>query len=719
MEISDFYVTVDNRVYRCSYVEDLADVWRELVALPKKPRWGLCDAETTGLHLKKDKPFMAAIGWTGRLFSFPTTKENCRAIPHIMNHIGMWYNHNINFDIHMFANMAEDDQYAWRFKRYGDTMGLCRLTFEAVSVSDGGDNLQLKSIGDKYVDPTVSKYKKEVLRWLAQKKTADRKILSALLKPHAWNITRLEDAMDSGKEPIPKEILEVFGEWRNAYPDPGYQDVPPEIMVPYACVDCCIVDILVEKALPVVYYKKQEHIMSNEWDCLPVTWYAERRGIKVDREYLIEAHDKMETLIGKLQAKMHKMAGRVFTVGQHKVIKEIYAERTGETPSSTDKKYLKYMADGGDELAALISRLRRLEKWFSVYIVKILENSEYDGRFYTQMGQFNPVTGRFSGDAQQFPKDGIYDDDGVEIFKSRRVFLMRGFYLDFSQVELRVQAHYTLYYGGDINLCRAYMPFKCKHYVTGETYDYRSVEGRGRWKEMKQGAPVHTVHWEKMLKEGWSVWVADGAPWIPTDVHGATTEKALRIMGFVPEEMPDDDFAWWRQIGKRFNFMRNYGGGDAKAAETLDITLDAAKSMNQGYTDAFPVVVDYQKGVSKSMGHSGYVANMSGRRYYISESWKFYKATNYLIQGSCADDLKKKMVKIHRFITENNLKLRFVLSVHDELQFEVNDPAEDWAIWEIKKIMEDAPEFLVPIVAEVEFSDTNWAAKKKVLEAVA
>jgi DNA polymerase-1 len=420
----------------------------------------------------------------------------------------------------------------------------------------------------------------------------------------------------------------------------------------------------------------------------------ERQGIKVDREYLNQANYKLEQYIQDLKILSHQLAGTSFNVGQHKLIKQIYTERLGIEPKSTDKQFLTKQGREGDELAKVISKLRRLEKWKETYIERILDASAHDGRFYTSMNQFNPISGRFSGDAQQFPKDRIVDENGEEIYHPRRAFATTDSYLyfiDFSQIELRVQAHYTIPFGGDMNLCRAYFPFKCKHYIGGFEFD-----------DLKT--------WNEKQADGSSAWLMEnGKPWTPTDVHAATANKALEAMNLTAEGA---EFKKWRDIGKRFNFMRNYGGGDAKAAEVLEIELEQAKAMNRGYTEAFPLVVQYQKWVESVMDNQGYIENLYGRRYYINNPNRFYKCANYLIQGSCADMLKEKMILIDKYITDKKLKMRLVLCVHDELIFSVPD-GEEKHIIEIQRMMENAPIVSVPIVAEVERTTKTWADKGK------
>jgi DNA polymerase-1 len=724
-------ITIAEEQYEVVYTEDpwvVSDHMRQ-----DRPVFFSYDTETTGLHIKKDRPFLGAVCYDNVVFVFPTTPDMLQALIRWSTYVERVYCHNTTYDMHMTANIIGDEEVL-KVKNWGDTMGLCRLSFESRSARDGGDSLGLKKVAAKYIDVNADKYEKEVKAWLKGCVKENNKLLTAFLKPLKWSYSKLEKALKAEEE-IPQEVLDIQEQWKRDYPEPTYQDVPREIMIPYLAVDVILTKILVKRASVSVEKKGQLPILLQEFELIPVIFKMERVGFKVDRAYLEKCRIRVEEEIKKVTKRAHEIAGFAFTSGQHQVIKSIYQAQSDEAIGSTDKKFLKNMGKSGDELAPLITRWRTLDKWLSTYICRILEGSEYDGRLYTTLGQFNPVSGRFSGDAQQFPKKAIYTEEGLaiikagqkpgeehELFHPRRAITVSGdgynstYYLDFSQVELRVQAHYTIPFGGDFNLCRAYMPFNCTHHITGDTYDFRSIEGRKRWREFKEDAPVSTVHWEDLLKQGYSVWIMPetGTPWMPTDVHSATTIKALKLLGMDHTTMEEALFQMWRGTGKTFNFMRNYGGGAAMAAEVLDITMEEAEAMANGYTQAFPLVIDYQNHVIKTMYARGYVRNLSGRRYYIDNDRSYYKCANYLIQGSCADDLKAKMIKIDRWLMENNCRSRMVMCIHDEIQYEVWD-GEEWIIPFIKDIMEYTPDVLVPIVSDIEKTTGVWADKKKVI----
>lgn len=731
---------VGGKVYDVVYTENPWDIQKHIISEPAK--FITYDTETTGLHLRKDKPFLAAVCFNNVVYVLPATYQFFAMLVILSKKVNRVYAHNTTYDMHMMGNIG-GDKMPLLINNWGDTQGLARLSFESIGQDQpGGHKLSLKYIGRKFIDTEADVYEKEVKTWITEERKARLKILVATIRSYTketgWTQDRVKKML-AEKEPIPIHVQELFDAWAEDYPPVTYQDVPMEIMLPYVAVDVILTQQLVYMALPIIVKKEQVKTMNREFRLISTVYKIERRGIETDRQYLIDSKTRMNEYMEKLYVELHELTGiDDLSVNQHQKVKELYELWLGEVLTSSDKQFLnrmsrEYKDSKEGRVGWLISTLRRCEKWMSTYINKILRDSEYNGRFYTQLNQFSPVTGRFSGDAQQFPKEAIEakshldEKDAPEIFHPRRAFKGSMYYLDYSQVELRVQGHYTLMFGGDTNLCRAYMPFQCTHEVTGEVYNFSSMESRSRWNELRNGHPDPREFkdgLEDVLKQGWSVWITpEGKPWIPTDVHGATTVKALTAMGIDINSLSKDEFKMWRYTGKRFNFMRNYGGGDKKAAETLEISIEAARAMNRGYSEAFPMVLDYQRWIEAVMYNQGYFEHQLGRRYYINDSWRYYKVANYAIQGLCADYLKEKMIAIDDYMEANSLwdTLPMILCVHDELQFEnvSGNPALEQHIWNIKAIMEDTPDILLPIVAEVEKTFTNWAEKKTLHQDVA
>ena len=110
----------------------------------------------------------------------------------------------------------------------------------------------------------------------------------------------------------------------------------------------------------------------------------------------------------------------------------------------------------------------------------------------------------------------------------------------------------------------------------------------------------------------------------------------------------------------------------------------------------------------------GYVSNLYGRKYYIEKSTNYYKGNNYVIQGTGADALKEVEIKICEYLKDK--KSRFILPIHDELALEVHPDEEDEVPRKVKEIMESVGDVIkcVPMVSEVEMTDTNWAEKHEV-----
>jgi DNA polymerase-1 len=703
-----------------------------------KPTIGGWDTETTGLHIIKDKAFLIVFGWLipnkdhGRVFTFYPTPENMKVFLELSNKLEQNWLQNTKYDLHMSYNTG----YEYPHNNLFETMALARLTLEAIPARDGGDSLKLKDLGVKYVHHEADRSEKMVKEELEKLNAQRVKVLAGALKQFPldgeftptgrqkyWGKGAIETFLKSPEndvEDLPEDVRQVWVDWQEDYPEPTYADVNREVMIKYAGEDIITMLEFVKKAWQTLLDREQLKILELENRLIKPLWRMERVGLKVDREYLEASRLRVKSYIKKQRNELRKIAGEELTCNQHDRIKQIFFEKWGMGLLASDKPALKKIiaTETGEpkRFAQLIKELRTLEKWYSTYIKRILDLSSYDGRAYTQINQCSAVSGRVGSDFQQMPKKALVDENGNELYHPRKPFIPSGngydqiYFFDWSQVELRKQANYTiLVSGGDPNLCRAYIPFECTHYKTGEVFDYRTIENRKRWNELKEGHPNPKDFkdgLEDVFKLGWSVWIVPETKeaWKPTDVHGETTHKAFPDIPLGTEE-----FKEWRSKGKIFNFLANYGGGKGAAIDQLDLKEDEADALVRGYGEAFPHVLTYQKVVARKHRKNGYVKNMYGRRYYIRDRRKAYKLANYSVQGSCADMLKTSIIRIDEYLKDK--KSRYILNVHDENQIEVYN-GEEYIIPEIVKIMEDYDWCLIPIVTDVEVTTTNWFEKR-------
>ena len=204
----------------------------------------------------------------------------------------------------------------------------------------------------------------------------------------------------------------------------------------------------------------------------------------------------------------------------------------------------------------------------------------------------------------------------------------------YSQLELRLQAYYTIITGNtDYNLCKAYMPYDCHHYKTKETFNYLNPEHINHWGDVREGAP-HPSEFkdgmEEVFKQGWSVWIDNktNEPWVPTDLHSKITLQAFPHL-----EKGTPEFKKYRYMGKSTNFGKLYGIGPATLAINLDTDLETATKLSDGFNQTFPGIIGYQRETQADIKLKGYTDNLYGRRYYIDNDNNSYKVNNYRIQG--------------------------------------------------------------------------------------
>lgn len=702
--------------YTYKHLDNDAQVMSVLVG--KKIDFIGFDTETTGLNIITDKPFLLAFGWSTdeskEVYTVDWTKEVGNVLANYCDtHAIPMFAHNAKYDYHMFEN--GESPIPDTTKIY-DSITVARLTENA----DERESMSLEALGTKYIDDEA-KFAGKIIKDIIHKIDKERrtKLREGLMEefPNDKFFTITKDGKKKGTGKLTK-LLEEYEKTRTKWVNDdnpyfkyidehfsraNYYDVylkEHQLMKNYAADDIVIMIEYLKKALPVLKeVDKDLRVLKREGELIKAVACMENVGLKVDVDYILECRKEIVKYRELLYLELYIYTGKEFSVGQHDYIKKMLLNQFGVKTEKADEKHLKYIIDNtnNDVLKTIcndILELRTLDKWLSTYVDGKL-NDVIDGRIYTDINNNGAVSGRVSCNMQQQPKDGLYDRDGNELFHPRRMFVCDEgynlFFLDQSQMELRVQAYYTILHSKepDMGLCRAYMPYKCYNDVS-TVFDYNNPE-----------------HLKNFNAKKWYE-CDSGKEWTPTDLHSETTKHAF------PDVDPSSaEFKKLRKLGKRCNFLKVYQGGVQALKDSLDVSQEVAEALDSAFYKAFPRIKDYQDWVTEHLSTYGYVENLYGRRYYMEDSRQFYKACNYLIQGSCADMIKSFQITIHKYIKENNLGIKMVLPVHDELIFLVPKGKEKY-VKELKRIMEDTIDVVknVPMVADVEISKHNWRDKE-------
>lgn len=126
---------------------------------------------------------------------------------------------------------------------------------------------------------------------------------------------------------------------------------------------------------------------------------------------------------------------------------------------------------------------------------------------------------------------------------------------------------------------------------------------------------------------------------------------------------------------KTVNFLSLYGGGAKSLAATLTgmgkpTTVAEAKEILNKLFDARPALRQLINRVTEEAKQKGFVQNVFGRVVRVPVGLE-YVALNYKDQGTAGDFMRERMVGISKFIKEKNLPVKMLLTVHDELVFEM------------------------------------------------
>lgn len=380
-------------------------------------------------------------------------------------------------------------------------------------------------------------------------------------------------------------------------------------------------------------------------------------GVALDVPYLEEMSERLGDRMRALEEEIYTHAGEEFNLNSPPQLRVILFEKLGLTPGkrtktgySTDADTLEKLREEHPIVDALL-RFRELAKLKSTYLDALPPLvGAATGRVHTTFSQVSAATGRLSSVNPNLQNIPVRGELGRQIRKAfvpgtaEQVLLVA----DYSQIELRVLAHLSR----DEGLAEAFAS--------------------------------------------------------DADIHAAT---AGRVFG-LPLDQVDSEL---RRRAKVVNYGLAYGMNAFGLAQRLGIPPDEAQEFIDAYFEGFPRVREFLDRQVDAATAEGFTSTILGRRRYLPELQSANPrvrdlgrrmALNAPIQGSAADIIKLAMIGVDRAI--EGLPATMVLTVHDELVFEVDRDAVEEAAETVRKEMSSAFELSVPLRVDVGWG-SNWA----------
>lgn len=166
-----------------------------------------------------------------------------------------------------------------------------------------------------------------------------------------------------------------------------------------------------------------------------------------------------------------------------------------------------------------------------------------------------------------------------------------------------------------------------------------------------------------------------------------------------------------RHFAKTLNFGVIYGMGPNAFALQSGLNRAEAEKFIKEYFSDFAEIKRWQEKTINKARQLGYVENLNGRKRWlpniVSQNRRLASAAeraaiNMPIQGLAADIIKLAMLNVPR-----SKDIRLLLSIHDELLFEIKEDLVEKTATKIKEIMESVYKLKAPLKIEVA-SGYNW-----------
>jgi DNA polymerase-1 len=440
-----------------------------------------------------------------------------------------------------------------------------------------------------------------------------------------------------------------------------FAEVPLEKAAPYSCEDSDITFMAYHVLKPMLEKMDLMELMENvEMPLVPVLMKMEMTGICVNRDKLRDLSKSFEHQIEQIEASIYSIAGETFNIRSSQQLGYILFEKlklpvqkktVKKTGYSTDVNVLTALADQ-HELPELILRHRALSKLKSTYTDALLDLVHPEtGRIHTSYNQTVTATGRLSSSDPNLQNIPIRTEQGMEI---RRAFISRqGWALvsaDYSQIELRILAHYA----DDEILIKAFKDDE--------------------------------------------------------DIHTRTATEVFQVFpSMITPEL--------RRQAKAINFGIIYGMSPYGLSKELNISRKMAKTYIDNYFARYSGVKKFVDQTIAVARETQKTSTLLGRIRLLPDINSANKtvrdfaeriAINTPIQGTAADLIKLAMIHVDAAFSEKKLNAAMLLSVHDEIVFEVPPAELETAKNLVKEIMEGIWDLKAPLKVNIT-SGSTWA----------
>jgi len=464
-------------------------------------------------------------------------------------------------------------------------------------------------------------------------------------------------------------------------------ELPLNILAEYATEDAEITYRLFNVFLPMLQKENLYNLyLSIDQPMIKVLSEIEENGVKIDNEYLKLLDKNYHAKLEEIEKEIYSLAGKSFNINSTKELQEILftvleiksKKKTPKGSLSTDATVLESIKEQHPIINKILN-YRTLHKLLSTYIRTLPEYiNPKTGRVHTSISQTVAATGRLSSYDPNLQNIPIKGEDGAAI---RKAFVAeKGFELlslDYNQIELRILADYSK----DDNLLYAY-----KNDI--DIHDQATILLFGQdllGNSLDKSSSIMTIDYDKL-----------------------TYIKSL------------PDFKAKRSMAKILNFSIVYGVTEYGLSQNIGISVLEARSLIESYFHTFPGIKKYMVQTIEECRDTLYSTNYFGRKRAlpdINHKNRFMReaaerlAINNPIQSTAADLIKKAMIEISNWITQNNIKSKMVLQIHDELLFEVHNSEKELFYEKVKHIMETIVPFIVPLKVSGSFG-ANWQDTK-------